>query len=93
VTYVDDMKAQLAERIPGQPPALLDLYALIALRHGVNTSVADVHDAWALWRSRTHSSHPLIVPFDQLTPDVQALDEPYAAAIRDAAASMLASRP
>ncbi|WP_405558940.1 hypothetical protein OHV08_33910 [Streptomyces canus] len=93
MTYVDDIKARLAERIPGQPPALLDLYALLALSQGVNTSLAHVHDAWALWRSRTHSSHPSILPFDELTADVQALDEPYAAAIRDAAASMLASQP
>lgn len=42
----------------------------------------DVHDAWAVWRAPTRPDHPALAPFDHLTPDVQALDAPYAEAIR-----------
>jgi hypothetical protein len=38
-----------------------------------------------VWRSRTRPGHPWIVPFEQLTPDVQEIDRPFADAIASAA--------
>ena len=39
----------------------------------MNTTLRDVHDAWAIWRHQARPDHPAIVPFDELTPDVQEL--------------------
>lgn len=84
MSYVDTVRAHLAAYLPDQGPALLDLYALLALTRGAHVTGADVHNAWALWRSRSRADHPDLVPFEQLAADVQALDEPFAAAIRQA---------
>ena len=81
MSYVDDVRDSLAARLPGLEPALLDLYALLILARGVNTSLRDVHDAWAVWRSRSRPDHQSIVPFDEHTEEVQELDRKYADAI------------
>jgi hypothetical protein len=81
MTYIDTTRATLEARCPGEDPALLDLYLLLALIKGDKVTLADVHDAWAIWRSRTRADHPSIVPFGNLSTDVQALDQPYADAI------------
>jgi hypothetical protein len=44
-------------------------------------ALAPEHDAWAVWRNTTRPDHPSLVPFDQLTPDVQELDRTYMDAI------------
>jgi len=81
MTYIDTARAALEARCPGQDDALLDLYALLVLVKGDSVTLEDVHDAWAIWRSRTSPAHQSIVPFDQLTPSVQKLDQSYADAI------------
>lgn len=58
-----------------------DLYLLLTLVKGSHVTLKDVHDAWAIAEHHTNPTHPSIVPFHQLTPDVQALDQPYADAI------------
>jgi hypothetical protein len=85
VTYIDTARTALEARCPGQDPAILDLYLLLALIKGAEVTLRDVHDAWAVWRSRSRPGHPSIVPFEQLTPDVQDLDRPFADAIASAA--------
>ncbi len=65
----------------GNPPELIDFYTLLVLTRGTECSLEDVHDAWAMWRLNTRPEHPDLVPFDQLTEDVKAWDEPYRAAI------------
>lgn len=85
MSYVDDVRDSLAARLPGLEPSLLDLYALLALAKGVNTSLEDVHDAWAVWRSRSRPDHKSLLPFDQLTEEVQELDRKYADAIVEVA--------
>lgn len=64
---------------------LLRLYALLALVKGGDTSLRDVHDAWAIWRNQTAPGHRSLVPFDDLDEAVQELDRPYMDAIRWAA--------
>ncbi|MEV0220839.1 hypothetical protein [Streptomyces sp. NPDC050704] len=81
VTYIDDIRTALDSQTPGLAPELLDLYTLLALVQGPNVRLADIHDAWAIWRSRTRPDHRSIVPFNDLTPEVQALDQPYADAV------------
>jgi hypothetical protein len=95
VTYIDQLAAAIcAETPPDRLPkdqdgidGLFRLYALLALVKGESVTTRDVHDAWAVWMvSRGEGDHESIVPFDRLAPEVQAEDEPFAAAIRRAAA-------
>jgi len=83
MSYVDDVRDSLAARLPGLEPALLDLYTLLGLVKGVNASMEDVHDAWAVWRARSRPDHRSLVPFDQLTEEVQELDRKYAETIAE----------
>jgi hypothetical protein len=85
VTYIAAARAALAARIPDLDPALLDLYTLLALVKGPAVSPVDVHDAWAIWCSRSRPDHPSLIPYPQLSPAVQALDQPFADAITAAA--------
>lgn len=86
--YVQDVVDRLARRLPGQDDAVLRLYALLVLTLGVHTSLRDVHDAWAVWRSVTKPDHPDLVRFEGLSPEVQAYDQKYALAIREVAAEL-----
>jgi hypothetical protein len=82
--YLDRIAAAIGRRTPCDP-RLLRIYAVLTLTRGVNTTAEDVHHAWSAWRAETAPDHRSLVPFADLTPQVQALDEPYAAAIRAAA--------
>lgn len=88
VTYVDDARDLLEKKLSGLDGPLLDLYALLALTFGEDTSSEHVHDAWSVWRSRTRPDHRSLVPFVKLTPEVQKLDEKYRDAIRETAAEL-----
>lgn len=79
--YAHSVVARLDAALPGEDPALLRLYALLVLTRGVDTTLADVHDAWALWRMDTRPDHPDLVRFDLLSPEVQEYDRPYRDAI------------
>lgn len=79
--YVQVILAKLNEQLPGLDPELADLYALLVMTTGSRTNLADVHSAWALWRNRTNPAHRSLIPFYDLTPDVQALDQKYCDAI------------
>jgi hypothetical protein len=81
MNYVDEIASQLGQKLPDCPIDLLRLYALLVLVKGVNTSLEDVHDAWAAWRCVTRPDHPSLVPFYQLKPEVQELDGKYRDAI------------
>lgn len=81
MNYIDEAREFLAKELPDLEESLLDLYTLLVLTQGVNTTRESVHDAWAVWRSRTDPKHRSVVPFGELCPDVQALDAPYADAI------------
>lgn len=66
------------------------MYAVLCLVKGVETTAKDVHDAWSAWRTQTMPGHRSLVPFEDLSPAVQALDKPYVEAIH-AVAKGLAS--
>lgn len=93
MNYVDDIVARLDEKIPGNDPALLRLYALLALAQGVNATLENVHDAWAVWRTVTRPDHPSLIPFGELAADVQELDRQYMDAIREVGAAITAGDP
>lgn len=83
--YIAAVNAKLAELLPDCEPDLIRFYALLALTAGVNTAEHDVHDAWSVWRDVSNPGHRSLVPFDELPAEVQALDAPYAQAIRKVA--------
>ena len=91
-SYVTGITGKLAASLPDCPDDLLRMYALLALVSGPGTTLEDVHDAWACWRVATRPDHPALVPFTDLTPDVQELDQKYADAIRTVAAEYAATR-
>jgi len=68
-------------------PRLLELYGYLALRTATETSREDVHDAWAVYQ-RQIDPHVSLIPFDDLAPFVQALDQPYVDAIHRAARTL-----
>lgn len=86
MNYVDAMLDRIWEEYPRLDKGLAELYALLALVKGRETSLEDVHDAWSVWRHRTLPNHRSLVPFDELASDVQELDRPYMEAIHRAAA-------
>lgn len=59
------------------------LYVLLVFTRGEQTTLRDVHDAWAIWRTQTNPQHRLCICFEDLTPEVQELDRKYMQAIRD----------
>lgn len=82
MNYIDALAARLGQILDGCDGELLRLYALLALVKGAEVTEEDVHHAWGAWRAATRPHHPHLIPFDELTPEVQALDTKYAAAIR-----------
>ena len=67
---------------------LLELYGFLALTTGTDTTRENVHDAWAVWKEEIDPAHRSLIPFEELTPDVQALDQPYVDAIHRAAVTL-----
>lgn len=80
-TTIEALRGELGAE-DGTDEQLVRMYALLVHVTGRYTSVRDVHDAWALWRCASTPDHPDLVPFGQLSPQVQAYDRPYCDAIR-----------
>lgn len=93
-----EIRAQVDPRhLPdGDTTLLFDLYALLALVRGQGTTASDVHDAWVTWMLSLNRNHEAMVPYSELTVDVQDEDDPYVDAIRATAARLpayAASKP
>jgi hypothetical protein len=85
MNYIQRASKILDEELPDLNPELRQLYLLLLLTVGVDTTLEQVHDAWAIWCADWDRQHPSIVPFDQLAPGVRELDRPYAEGIQRAA--------
>lgn len=89
MSYVEQARAALLRALPRPlDAALVDLYTLLVLRRGEATTREDVHHAWAVWQSREQPGHRSLLPFGELSEDVQASDDPYVEAIRRVAAEL-----
>ncbi len=88
---------QLAHRIRSATPAellpdgdldsLFLLYAMLGSSKGRDVTARDVHDAWRVWMLlRGQGDHKSMVPFDELTEEIQRADIPYVKAIHTAVA-------
>ena len=64
--------------------SLLDLYTLLLLTKGLKTTNKDVHEAWAIYTNQINPRHKSLIPFEDLTKEVQDLDTLYTEAIKDA---------
>ncbi|QQO39861.1 hypothetical protein SEA_BELFORT_208 [Streptomyces phage Belfort] len=78
MNYIQEMLDELSETLPGLPDELLDLYALPVAVKGDKVTLKDVHEAWAIWKNRIRPDHKSLIPFDELTLEVQELDRKYA---------------
>ena len=92
-TYIDAARELLEDELPNEPDALRDLYLLLVLTLGESTTTEDVHDAWAVWASRTNPAHESLVPFSRLEPAVARLDIPYRDAIHRTAQRLSVPQP
>lgn len=87
--YIDDLADEVGAAAPfGCPGGLLRLYALLALVKGTEVTPEDVHHAWSAWIASTRGDHPWLIPYAELTPEVQQIDAPWMAAIRQVAARL-----
>lgn len=88
VNYIDQIAEAIKREVEDDNVSVDDtaplfrLYAVLALAKGTRVTAADVHNAWSAWKLMTDPSHAFIKPFTELSPDVQARDEPYVAAIQ-----------
>jgi hypothetical protein len=86
-TYIDKIAFAIASRcgmsmFHDTDRRLLRIYALLVLVRGTETTIRDVHDAWSTWKLDYTKEHKSLKSFDELTPEVQQLDQPYCDAIR-----------
>lgn len=88
-SYIDDLAQAIRAETPhdvlpdeADLDALYRLYALLARVKGAAVTASDVHDAWSTWMLNRDKDHDSLVPFEALTPEAQAEDEPFVEAIR-----------
>jgi hypothetical protein len=92
MNYLDRVALDIAAIAqPCEMPSETDLvlyriYAVLGLAKGQAVTKEDVHNAWAAWTSTYRPGHASLVPFAELSPLVQSLDQPYVNAIHQAVA-------
>lgn len=95
MNYIDRVALAIETEIPAESrpdhdtARLYRLYAVLALSKGIDVSLQDVHNAWSAWMADTDPGHPALVPFEDLSREKQDEDQPYAAAIRNVAQSLI----
>ena len=91
--YIEALASHIRAKIdPSKLPRegldqLFASYALLALSKGKEVTNEDVHDAWSAWATEYSPDSDALVPFDQLTPEVQAEDTIFRDAIRAVASA------
>ena len=84
MNYIQKIQDSLDEELKmrGTPyEGLLETYGLLVLVVGENCTNEHIHDAWSTWQNLTQPDHRSLKPFDELTKEVQDLDEPYRRAV------------
>jgi hypothetical protein len=85
MNYVGEVFYTLKMQLPGCAEELLDLYTLLAMTTGEDTTLENIHDAWAVWQNGIDPQHRSLVPFEELSKPVQELDRKYMEAVHLAA--------
>ena len=83
MNYIDKIRTALEQKLNMgcAYSSLLDVYALLVLVRGKDCTNEDIHDAWAVWQNNIEKDHRSLIPFDELTKDIQSLDEKYRDAV------------
>ncbi len=84
MNYVKKVKNLLEKelKMKGTPyEDLLDVYGLLVLTVGFECTNENIHDAWSIWQNKAQPNHKSLKPFDELTKEVQDLDEKYCQAV------------
>ena len=92
MNYIQKIQKQLdiELKMSGTPyEGLLETYALLVLIVGVNCTQENIHDAWSIWQNKIQPEHRSLKPFEELTKEVQELDEEYRLAVVKVALSSL----
>lgn len=76
MNYIDEVKTELSKHIK-VGKGLTNYYSLLVLLLGEETTLADVHDAWAVnvnetWDKEKLGEHRSMIPFDELSAEIQA---------------------
>jgi hypothetical protein len=77
MNYIEELRQAIWAELPNLGEDLLDLYTLVGCVRGIETSNFDVHEAWSVWKNRTMPDHRSLIPFEELTAEVQDLDSKY----------------
>lgn len=70
------------------PEVLFSCYLSLACTSastGTPITNEEIHDAWSIWKNTVDSSHVSIIPYNQLSIEIQELDAPYTDAVNRAA--------
>jgi len=83
MNYIEEIKKALDKELNmgEEYKGLLDVYALLVFVKGEECTSRDVHNAWSVWQNKTEPDHRSLIPFDDLTKEVQDLDDEYRDAI------------
>jgi len=86
-SYIETARKQLVDELGHlmQDGPLMDLYLALVLTKGEETTLADVHDVWAIAQSRKRPDHWYIVPFGELSQEVREKDRVFVEAIHKVA--------
>lgn len=89
MNYVDEIKQELLKQV-NIGKGLQDVYALLVLVKGEEVTLEDVHDAWSVninktWDFEQYGNHRSLIPFNQLSKEVQDKDQNYVDAIKNVA--------
>lgn len=94
MTYIEKLAESIFQEVnpssplPEKERSLYLIYAVLALTVGEEVTRQHVHDAWAAWKALSDPSHRSLKPFWELTPEVQAEDDPFVNAIRRVATDL-----
>ena len=70
LNYLEEDAALIVENLPegfeatAETAPLFLIYAVLMRAKGIYTTLEDVHDAWAAWRTTTNPNHSDLVPFN-----------------------------
>lgn len=93
-SYIRELAQQIRARVdPATLPTegldeLFDSYAVLALSKGEDVTNEDVHNAWSAWATKYAPESESLVPFDELSEEVQQEDTRFTVAIREVSRSI-----
>lgn len=86
MNYIQKLQEGLSSKIllRDDEHQLLDLYTLLIIVKGEECTMEDIHDAWSIWTNRRDSEHRSLIPFKELSEEIQEYDREYMNAIHKA---------